>query len=77
MTWSESSSRARCSTYRSSRPEVFCKEVFLEQNFIKKETLTQAFSCEFCEISKNAFFYRTTSVAASVFLYYYFSSKEV
>ena len=25
-------------------------------NFIKKETLEQAFSCEFCEISKNTFF---------------------
>ena len=24
-------------------------------NFIKKETLTQVFSCEFCDISKNAF----------------------
>ena len=27
-------------------------------NFIKKETLTQMFSCEFCEISRNNFFYR-------------------
>ena len=25
-------------------------------NFIKKETLTQVFSCEFCEISKNICF---------------------
>ena len=25
-------------------------------NFIKEETLTQVFSCEFCEISKNTFF---------------------
>ena len=25
-------------------------------NFIKKETLAQLFSCEFCEISKNTFF---------------------
>ena len=25
-------------------------------NFIKKKTLAQAFSCEFCEISKNTFF---------------------
>ena len=24
-------------------------------NFIKKETLTQVFSCEFCEIYKNTF----------------------
>ena len=32
-------------------------------NFIKKETLAQVFSCEFCEISKNTFSYRTTLVA--------------
>ena len=54
------------------------KKVFLEisQNlvklcrpqacsFIKKETLAQVFSCEFCEISKNTFSYRTPLVAAS------------
>ena len=34
--------------------------------FIKKETLAQLFSGEFCEISKNAFFYRKPPVAASV-----------
>ena len=28
-------------------------------NFIKKGTLPQVFSCEFCEISKNTFSYRT------------------
>ena len=33
---------------------------------IKKETQAQVFSCEFCEISKNTFFYRTPLVAASV-----------
>ena len=33
-------------------------------NFIKKETLAQVFSCEFFEISKNTFFYRTPLVAA-------------
>ena len=31
-----------------------------------KESLAQVFSCEFCEISKNTFFYRTPPVAASV-----------
>ena len=35
-------------------------------NFIKKETLAQVFSCEFCEISKNTFLYKTTLLAASV-----------
>ena len=34
-------------------------------NFIKKETLAQMFSCEFCEISKKTFSYRTPPVAAS------------
>ena len=36
-------------------------------NFIKKESLAQVFSCEFCKISKNTFPYRTPPVAASVF----------
>ena len=34
-------------------------------NFIKKETLAQVFSCEFCEVSKNTFFYRIPLVTAS------------
>ena len=34
-------------------------------NFIKKETLAQVFSYEFCKISKNTFSYRTPPVAAS------------
>ena len=34
-------------------------------NFIKKETLVQVFSCEFCDISKNTYSYRTPLVAAS------------
>ena len=34
-------------------------------NFIKKETLAKVFSCEFCEIYKNNFCYRTPLVAAS------------
>ena len=36
-------------------------------NGIKKETLTQVFSCEFCEISKSTFSYRIPPVAASEF----------
>ena len=34
-------------------------------NFIRKETQAQVFSCEFCKISKNTFFYRTPLVVAS------------
>ena len=34
-------------------------------NFIKKEAPALVFSCEFCEIFKNTFLYRTPPVAAS------------
>ena len=44
-------------TLENHRPEA-C-------NFVKKETLTQVFSCEFYEIYKNTFYYRTPLVAAS------------
>ena len=43
--------RSRCFVKKGLRPQA-C-------NFIKKETLVQVFSCEFCEISKNTFFHRT------------------
>ena len=46
---------------------VFNKVVGLRPkawNFIKKESLEQVFSCEFCEISKSTCFYRTPTVAA-------------
>ena len=39
---------------------------------LKKRLWAQVFSCELCEISKNTFSYRTSSVAASVL---YFSSS--
>ena len=35
-------------------------------NFIKKETLARAFSCEFCKIFKNTFCHRTPLMVASV-----------
>ena len=44
-------------TLSNHRPELY--------NFIKKETLAQVFFCEFCEIYKNTFSYRTPLVAAS------------
>ena len=62
---------------RSSRSEVLCRKGFLrnfskvtgkhlcQSLFFNKETLTQALSCEFSEISKSTFSYRTPSVAAS------------
>ena len=39
--------------------------IFFCNHDFKKETLAQVFSCEFCEISKNTFYYRTPLVAAS------------
>ena len=48
-----------------SRQEVFYKKGVAGLQLIKKETLAQVFSCDFCEISKSTFFYRTPLVAAS------------
>ena len=39
--------------------------------FVKKETLAQVFSCEYCKILKSTFFHRTPSVAASVINHYW------
>ena len=41
-----------------------CQSLFFN-NFIKKVTLAQVFSCEFCEIFKNTFFHRTPLMEAS------------
>ena len=45
--------------------------------FIKKETLTQVFSCEFCEIAKNTFSYRAPLVAASVMRFVYETGETI
>ena len=50
---------------QNSQERTYARVSFLK-NFIKKETLAQVFSCEFCKISKNTFFHRTPLVAASV-----------
>ena len=39
-----------------SSKSYFSNQSFRSCNFIKKETLTGMFSCDFCEISKNTFF---------------------
>ena len=44
---------------------TYCARVPQACNFIKKETLAQVFSCKFCEIFKNAYFYRKPLVAVS------------
>ena len=38
------------------------------QIYFKKKTRAQVFSCEFCEVSKNTYSYKTPLVAASVML---------
>ena len=64
--------------FRSSHRRYSLKKVLLEisQNsqentcarvFIKKETLAQVLSCEFCEICKNTSSYRTSPVAVSAY----------
>ena len=62
------SSHQRCSIKKGVLREFakftgkgLCLSLFLIKlqepcNFIKKETLAQVFSCEFCEISRNTFF---------------------
>ena len=50
---------------RSSRTKAFCEA--LGQQLSLKKTLAQVFSCEFCEIFKNTFFFRIRLVAASGF----------
>ena len=44
------------------------KHLFRPQacNFIKKETVAQVFSCEFCEIFKNTFFTEHLRTTASI-----------
>ena len=52
-----------------------CQRLFLIKsqalvcNFIKKETLAQVFSCEFCKISKNTFFIEHIRVSDCFRLY--------
>ena len=45
--------------------ENTCARVFFFCKFIKKETLAQMFSCEFCDISKNIFFTEHLRTTAS------------
>ena len=45
--------------------------------FIKKKTLAEVFSCEFCEISKNTFFTEDLRTTASKFFISQFKSLRV
>ena len=65
--------------YKSNNPKSCVKvnvyrETYSEPSqtskteFSEAVVLVQVFSCEFCEISKNTFFYRTPLVTVSEFL---------
>ena len=56
---SQENTCVRVSFLISCRPETY--------NFIKKETLAQVFSCEFCEIFKSIFFTEHLRMNASTF----------
>ena len=43
--------------------------------FIKKETLAQVFSCEFCEISKDTFFTEYLPTTASIYFFHSQSTR--
>ena len=79
-------SRQRCSVKKvfleisqNSQENTCARDSFLIKfqacNFIKKESLAQVFSCEFCEISKDNFFTEHLRTTASglkeVFLKYH------
>ena len=59
---------------QNSQEKTCTRVIFLNEvaglqacNFIKKETVAQVFSCEFCEIFKNAFFTEHLWTTASVY----------
>ena len=62
---------------QNSQESTCARVSFLACNFIKKEALTQVFPCEFCEIFKNTFFYRTPPVADSVNFYLLFCKGKI
>ena len=49
---------------------IFQAPIFRPQacNFVKKQTLAEVFSCEFCEISKNTFFTEHLCATASKYM---------
>ena len=53
-----------------------CQSLFHANNFIKKKTLAQLFSCEFCESFKNTSFtehlWMTVSFCLNVILWFFF-----
>ena len=48
-------------------PEAVAQRCSVSANLLKKESLAQVFSYEFCEFSKSTLLHRTPLLAASVF----------
>ena len=55
---------------------AYCNFSYQACNFIKKETLAQVFSCEFCEISRSTFFTVHLRATASLWIYVEFISVK-
>ena len=61
---------------QNSQEKTCTRVIFLNKvaglqacNFIKKETVAQVFSCEFCEIFKNTFFTEYLWTTASIIIW--------
>ena len=68
LSWRRALSYRNQSTdLQSKSKDWFLYENGIRHERVKKETLAQVFSCEFCETSKNIFLYRPPPVVASVF----------
>ena len=65
------SSHQRCSMKKGVLRNFakFTGKHLCQSNYIKKETLAQVFSCEFCGLSKNTFFAEQLKATASVYEY--------
>ena len=61
---------------QNSQENTCAKDSFNARNFIKKESLAQVFSCEFCENSKNTFFIEQLATTASVMRSWTFVTGE-
>ena len=57
--------------------EAVVRRCFVKKVFLEILENSQVFSCEFCKISKNNFFYRTPLVAASGFIREYPYVKHI
>ena len=69
------SSHRRCSVkkgvprnFAKFTGKYLCQSLFFNKVAIKKETLSQVFFCDFCEISRNTFFQNTLWTTASVYI---------